>query len=144
MYEYLIVFNLYFLLWKRTNLHNDYVINGIMDQKIDQFFIERETWLLSFSLTENIEWFIEDQAFLLSYDLFLLSLYRQQVVSLSPRLPVCRQSRDYWRYRGRGTKSYDGEKAWFFIHNSILSGNRALPGYVSNAQTRNEKITFFN
>ncbi len=85
-----------------------------------------ETWRVGRS--QSIEWFLEDKAFLLSYDLdppfYPVPLPRQQV-SLSPsvsdppvELTVARGAEG-----GRnGAKSYDCEKAWSSINHSILSG----------------------
>ncbi len=79
----------------------------------------------------NIEWFIEDQVFLPSYDLAPppfpshLSLSRQQVVSFNTSC-VYQVGRAFWRERGEGggggAKSYDNKKAWSSINYSILSG----------------------
>ncbi len=74
----------------------------------------------------NIEWFIEDQVFLPSYDLapppFPSPLSRQQVVSFNTSC-VSQVGRAFWREGGGGVvKSYDNEKAWSSINYSILSG----------------------
>ncbi len=69
--------------------------------------------------TEMIEWFIDDQTFLRSYD-------------LAPRIPpsfsvfLCVAGRAYWRERGgefgHGVESYNRKKAEPSIDPSILSG----------------------
>jgi hypothetical protein len=73
-------------------------------------------------LIESIEWLIEDQAFLRSYDSALIP---------SPLLPSFSvflymvAGRAYWRGwggGGRGAKLYDREKAWPSLDHSILSG----------------------
>jgi hypothetical protein len=89
--------------------------------------------------SESIEWFIEDQAFLLSYD----SAPRPSPYPSSPAsklsiflsLPVCRRSVLYWRGGGgagdgRGAKSYDREKAWPSINHSILPGTYNVCIYI--------------
>ncbi len=68
---------------------------------------------------ENIEWFIEDQAFSPPSP----PLFRQQDVSLSQSSSVPPVELTYGRGGGGGggAKSYDGEKAWSSINHSILS-----------------------
>jgi hypothetical protein len=75
---------------------------------------------------ESREWYIEDQAFSLSYDLTPPPLSRQQVVSLSQSPCVSRVELLTWIGEldgdgGGGAKSYVGEKAWSSINHSILS-----------------------
>jgi hypothetical protein len=75
---------------------------------------------------KNIEWFIEDQAFLRSSDSALPHLSRQQVVFLPFSVFLCATGRAYWRERGggggRGAISYDHEKTWPSIYHSKPSG----------------------
>ncbi len=94
-------------------------------------------------VSEGIEWFIEDQANLRSYDLAPRpppsTFSRQEVVSrllshpltisclsFSVFLFLCVPGRGYRFERGggggRGAKSYDREKAWSSINQSLLSG----------------------
>ncbi len=83
------------------------------------------------SLEESMEWFIEEQAFLLWYDLApppptSLPISCQQVVFFTS-LPVCHQSgllggETEWGGGGEGAKSYVGDKAsWSSINHLVLS-----------------------
>jgi hypothetical protein len=83
---------------------------------------------------ESTECFIEDQAFLRSYDsapLLAHPLFLSSPVSKLPLFSVsCESSVELTDGRwggggGRGAKPYDREKAWLSINHSILSG---LPG----------------
>ncbi len=78
-------------------------------------------------IPESIEWFIENQTVLRSYD----SAPRPHPSPLPPAsylsfLSLCVGGRAYWRDKGRvggrGAKSYDREEAWPSINHSILSG----------------------
>ncbi len=78
--------------------------------------------------SENIEWFIEDQAFTASHDLAPPQPPSPPLPSLScpsVSLFLCVTGQAYWRARedggGAGAKSYDGEKALSSINHSILS-----------------------
>ncbi len=78
-------------------------------------------YILGVCHRESIEWFIEDQAFLWSYDLDSppsppLPTSPVSKVSLFLDLPVRS------RVGGMGAKSYDREKAWSSTNHSILSG----------------------
>ncbi len=71
---------------------------------------------------ESIEWFIENQDFLPSYDLAPPPLPLASCLPNSLFLSIA--GRAYWRERGGGgTKPYHGEKAWSSINHSILSGH---------------------
>ncbi len=79
------------------------------------------------SWSQSIEWFLEDEAFLLSYDLDPPYIPYPSPVSKSLFLsfPVCRRSSllSEEGRRGEGMEpNYDGEKAWSSINPSILSG----------------------
>ncbi len=94
--------------------------------KIEQAFIPRKLSVIS----ESIKLFIEDHAFLWSYDSvprpppFLPS--SQQLVSLSPSSCVSSVELTNGRWGeevglGRGAKSYDRNTAWPSINHSMLS-----------------------
>ncbi len=75
---------------------------------------------------ESIEWFIDDQAFSLSYD-------------LAPRTPPAwLRKRDNLLTReveeggGWGAQSYSGEKVWSSINDSIISAKNLDSIYVPN------------
>ncbi len=81
---------------------------------------------------ESIEWFIEDQAFALSYDF---------APPPSPRPPASCHSfsvfrgvagQAYWR-GGGGAKSYDSENAWSSINHSILSAPTNRQNLIHNS-----------
>ncbi len=74
--------------------------------------------------TESIEWFTEDQAFSLSYDLAPPTTPSLSPISkLSLFLSLTSRHRSSLRERGGwgGAKPYDGEKAWSSMSPSILS-----------------------
>ncbi len=79
-------------------------------------------WILRFT-SESIKRFIEDQAFLRSYD----SAPRPPPFNLLLPLTTCLSSKVFLveltdgRAGGRGANSYDSEKAWPSIYYSILS-----------------------
>ncbi len=94
---------------------------------IDRFGLNCLVWLVGcgkptlWSSSESIEWFIEDQAFL-------------QVVSFSQSSCVSPVELTDGRGGGRGTKSYDLEKAWPSINYSILSDQAPrLSGYAKDS-----------
>ncbi len=77
---------------------------------------------------ESIEWFIENQAFLRSYDSAprpppLPSPSLVSKLSLFLSLSVCRRSGEVGSGRGGGleAKAYDREKTWPSINHSIVS-----------------------
>ncbi len=88
---------------------------------------------------ESIEWLIDDQAILRSYDSAprpppSTPPLRQQVVSLSQSscvLPVKLTEEGEAVGCGRGAKSNDREKAWSSINHSMLSGT-VSPGSAMN------------
>ncbi len=84
---------------------------------------------------EIIEWFIDDQAFSVPYDLSphpppppLLSA---SYLSFYLSLPVCRwlslRTKERGIRGGGGAKSYNSEKSWSSTNHSILSGNQPHP-----------------
>ncbi len=92
-------------------------------------------WADRYTHTESVERFIEDQAFLRSYDSAPRPppspFSHQQVVSLSQSSCVTGQA--YWRGGGGGgwggglrSKPYDSEKVWPSINHSILSANKSV------------------
>ncbi len=97
---------------------------------------------------ENIEWFVEDQAFSPSYD-------SAPPHPLPPPLPsasclsfsvfLC-GGREYTGWRGGAggaTKSYDGKKAWSFKNHSILSAldNTACSVFFSSINHKYLSLT---
>jgi hypothetical protein len=97
---------------------------------------------------ESIELFIEEHAFLQSYDSSSLPspspLSRQQIVSLSQSScvsPVEFTDRGGGELSGRGAKSYDRKKAWPCINYSILFAYRCcLHSVASGNPMENAKI----
>ncbi len=84
----------------------------------DQYIAETQT--------ESIEWFMEDQAFLLSYDSAPGPPPSPSLPSanfLSSSVFPCVAGKAYWcgGWSERGAKSHNCEKAWSPINNSILS-----------------------
>ncbi len=69
----------------------------------------------SVQMPESIEWFIEDQAFSLSFDFAPPNLLSQTSCGFPVGLT------DKGGGGGGGAKSYDGQKAWSSINHSILS-----------------------
>jgi hypothetical protein len=67
--------------------------------------------------------FIENQAFSPSYNLAPPTPFRQQAVSLSQSssLSPVELNDGRWGGGGGGAKSFDNEKAWSSVNNSILS-----------------------
>ncbi len=106
-----------------STIHSTYhLLYKITD--VQKIVINIQTWRLC--SPESIEWFIEVQAFLRSYDSATrpLSPPPTPVSKLSQflGLSVPRRS-SFWRERGGGggAKLYDGEKAWSSINHPILS-----------------------
>ncbi len=106
--------------YSRTIAGKEQLIIGAMAKAF-----EVRSWQKIFTIPKSIEWFIEDQAFSMSYDLARPpppSLISRLSLFLS--LPVCRSVKHnrYWRERGvwggGGAKSYDAQKAWSSRQNS--------------------------
>ncbi len=99
---------------------------GLNSEFSSRYILNRFTLLMDFTAlhTENIELFVEDQAFLRSYDSALRPptppLSRLQLVSLSQSSCVSPIELTDRRMGGRGAKSYDSEKAALSIKHSIL------------------------
>ncbi len=86
---------------------------------------EDNDFLLSLVSPESIDGFIENQAFLLSFDLappHPPPPSHQQVVSLYQSSCVSRVELSDGRGGGGGAKSYNCEEVWSSINYSILSG----------------------
>ncbi len=89
-----------------------------------------------FLSTESIEWFVEDQAFWRSYNSATHpptpSSFSKLPLFLSP--PVCRRSSlltGEGGGGGRGSISYNREKAWPSIHHAILYAPHMYKLYIN-------------